>query len=99
MGRVTRLAVKEGDRVKAGQFLLQIDPIAAESMVRRDVAGVAGARTNLEQSRVSMKSAQASLDLARQNLKRQQELWAGGLTTRENARAGAGRSSTCAKAT
>ena len=26
MGRVTRLAVEEGDRVKAGQFLLQIDP-------------------------------------------------------------------------
>ena len=27
MGRVTRLAVNEGDRVKAGQFLLQIDPV------------------------------------------------------------------------
>ena len=26
MGRVTRLAVEEGDRVKAGQFLLEIDP-------------------------------------------------------------------------
>ena len=28
MGRVTRLAVEEGDRVKAGQFLLEIDPNA-----------------------------------------------------------------------
>ena len=26
MGRVTRLAINEGDRVDAGQFLLQIDP-------------------------------------------------------------------------
>ena len=26
MGRVTRLAVEEGQRVKAGQFLLEIDP-------------------------------------------------------------------------
>ena len=26
MGRVTRLAVQEGQRVKAGQFLLEIDP-------------------------------------------------------------------------
>ena len=45
MGRVTRLAVNEGDRVKAGQFLLQIDPVNAESAVRRDEAGVA-ARAN-----------------------------------------------------
>ena len=84
MGRVTRLAVNEGDRVKAGQFLLQIDPVVAEAAVRRDEAAVAGARTALEQSRVSLQSGRASLDLARQALKRQQELNAGGLTTREN---------------
>jgi HlyD family secretion protein len=83
-GRVTRLVVNEGDRVKAGQFLLQIDPIFAQSAVRRDEAAVAGAVTGLEQARVQLKSAQANLDLARQSLKRQQELWEGGLTTREN---------------
>ncbi len=83
MGRVTRLAVKEGDRVKAGQFLLQIDPIMAESAVRRDEAAVAGAVTGLEQARVQLQSAQANLELARQTLKRQQELWQSGLTTRE----------------
>jgi HlyD family secretion protein len=83
MGRVTRLAVKEGDRVKAGQFLLQIDPVNAQSAVRRDEAGVGAARTGLEQSRVSLKSSQAQLEVARQSLKRQQELWQAGLTTRE----------------
>ncbi len=83
MGRVTRLGVKEGDRVSAGQFLLQIDPVNAEAAVRRDVAAVAGARTALEQSRVGLQSARANLDVARQNLKRQQELWSAGLTTRE----------------
>ncbi len=83
MGRVTRLAVNEGDRVKAGQFLLQIDPVAAESAVRRDEASVAAARTSLEQARIGVKSAETNLDLARQNQKRQQELWAAGLTTRE----------------
>jgi HlyD family secretion protein len=83
MGRVTRLAVQEGDRVKAGQFLLQIDPIVAESAVRRDEAAVAAARTGLEQARVQLQSAQANLDLAQQALKRQQDLWASGLTTRE----------------
>lgn len=83
MGRVTRLAVNEGDRVTAGQFLLQIDPVAADSAVRRDEAAVAGARTALEQSRVQLQSAEASLSLSRQQLKRQQDLWDSGLTTRE----------------
>lgn len=84
MGRVTQLAVKEGDRVRAGQFLLQIDPVNAEAAVRRDVAAVAGASTALEQSRVSLQSAKAQLDVARQALKRQTELTAAGLTTRES---------------
>jgi HlyD family secretion protein len=83
MGRVTRLEVNEGDRVKAGQFLLQIDPVTAESAVRRDEAGVAAARTGLEQAEINVKTAQANLELARQNSKRQQELWSAGLTTRE----------------
>jgi HlyD family secretion protein len=83
MGRVTRIGVREGDRVKAGQFLLQVDPVAVESAVRRDEAAVAGARTGLQQSRVQVQSAQAALDVARQGLKRQQELWQSGLTTRE----------------
>ena len=84
MGRVTQLAVKEGDRVRAGQFLLQIDPVNAEAAVRRDVAAVAGARTSLEQSRVGLQSARAQLEVARQSLKRQTELTAAGLTTRES---------------
>jgi HlyD family secretion protein len=84
MGRVTRLAVNEGDRVKAGQFLLQIDPVNAEAAVRRDEAAVAGARTALEQARVSLQSASASLEIAQQAHKRQRELWQAGLTTRES---------------
>jgi HlyD family secretion protein len=83
MGRVTQLPVREGDRVKAGQFLLQIDPVNAASAVRRDEAGVNAARTGLEQTRVQLRSAQANLDLARMAMKRQQDLWASGLTTRE----------------
>jgi HlyD family secretion protein len=83
MGRVTRLDVNEGDRVKAGQFLLQIDPVMAESAVRRDEAGVAAAKTALEQAQTLVKTAEANLELARQSNKRQEDLWAAGLTTRE----------------
>ncbi len=84
MGRVTRLGVKEGDHVKAGQFLLQIDPVNAEASVRRDEAAVMGARTGLEQSKASLQSSRAALENARATLKRQQELSAAGLTTRES---------------
>ena len=73
MGRVTRLGVEEGDRVKAGQFLLQIDPVNYQAAVRRDIAAVAGAVTGLEQAKVSLQSARANLDLAQKNLKRQQD--------------------------
>jgi HlyD family secretion protein len=83
MGRVTRLAVEEGDRVKEGQFLLQIDPMSLRGTVERDQAAVAGARQALAGSRVAVETARANLKLAEENAKRQRELWSQGLTTRE----------------
>ena len=89
-GRVTRLAVEEGQRVKAGQFLLEIDPRSLEGQLQRGEASVAAAqsslaqsRTNVEQARTSVEQAQTQLDLARQTLKRQQELSKDGLTTKQ----------------
>src|SRR5687767_13797792 len=75
MGRVTRLAVQEGQRVRAGQFLLEIDPRSLEGQVQRGEAGVAAARSSLQQARTAVEQARATLGLARQNLKRQDELW------------------------
>ena len=89
-GRVTRLAVEEGQLVKEGQFLLEIDPRSLAGQLQRSEAGVAAAqsglqqaRVNLEQARVNLEQAHANLALARQNLKRQEELWKGELTTRQ----------------
>ena len=84
MGRVTRLAVREGERVRTGQFLLEIDPRSLEGQLQRGEAGVAAARSSLQQARTAVEQARATLDLARQNLKRQDELWKEGLTTRES---------------
>jgi HlyD family secretion protein len=84
MGRVTRLAVEEGQRVKQGQFLLEIDPRSLTGQLQRGEASVAAARSSLLQGRTMVEQAKANVDLAQQNLKRQQELWKEGLTTREN---------------
>src|SRR3954453_5265407 len=90
-GRVTRLAVDEGERVKAGQFLLEIDPRSLEGQLQRGVASVAAAesslaqsRTSVDQAKTSVEQAQTQLDLARQTLKRQQDLWKDGLTTKQD---------------
>lgn len=90
-GRVTRLAVDEGQRVKAGQFLLEIDPRSLEGQMQRGVASVAAAesslaqaRTNVEQSKTVVEQSQTQLELAKQTLKRQQDLWKDGLTTKQD---------------
>ena len=82
-GKVTRVAVEEGQRVKTGQFLLEIDPRSLDSQLQRGEASVAAAQSSLQQSRASVQQTRAMLELARQNLKRTQELWKEGLTTRE----------------
>lgn len=83
MGRVTNLAVEEGDIVKKGQFLLQIDPRTLQTRVQSGEAALAGARAALEQVRTEIEAARQNLQLAQDNLKRQRELWTQGLTTRE----------------
>jgi HlyD family secretion protein len=84
MGRVTRVAVEEGQRVKAGQFLLEIDPRSLEGQLQRGEASVAAAQSSLQQSRTAVEQAQAGLELAKLTLSRQQELWKDGLTTKES---------------
>jgi len=83
MGKVTRLGVEEGDRVKAGQFLLEIDPNALRGTVQRGEAAVAAAQAGLAQSKVNVETARATLSLAQAQVKRQRDLWAQQLTTKE----------------
>jgi HlyD family secretion protein len=52
-GRITRLAVKEGQMVSRGQFLLQIDPAQAEAAVQRAEAALASARAQAAQARAN----------------------------------------------
>jgi len=83
-GRVVDLAVNEGDKVARGQFLLQIDPKSLRTRVDSGTASLKTAEQTLAQMRQSTETARAQLELARQNLKRQQDLWAQQLSTRES---------------
>src|SRR5687767_10765686 len=61
-GRVTRLAVEEGQRVKAGQFLLEIDPRSLEGQLQRGEAQVAAAQSGLQGARVGVEQSQVSVE-------------------------------------
>src|SRR5438270_7475100 len=56
-GKITRLSVKEGQMVSAGQFLLQIDPTNFEAAVQRSEAAIASTRAQLAQSQASLHQA------------------------------------------
>ena len=75
MGRVTQLAVNEGDLVEEGQFLLQIDPESLESAVERGEASLSASESAREQAEVSVMTATVNVQLARDHLERQEELW------------------------
>jgi len=74
MGRVTDLAVEEGQRVEQGQFLMLIDPESAESAVQMGNAGLRVAQASLSTQRIGVETAQANLDLALRNEARAREL-------------------------
>jgi HlyD family secretion protein len=61
-GKIVKLAVKEGQMVTKGQFLLQIDAQQAEAAVERMQASVASARAQLAQANANLSQAQASYD-------------------------------------
>lgn len=61
-GRITEIAVKEGDRVTKGQFLLQIDPAQYLSVVTRLEGQVASASASLAQARTNRDQAKRSRD-------------------------------------
>jgi HlyD family secretion protein len=83
MGRVTDLKVEEGQRVQKGEFLLQIDPRNLTTAYNQGAASLAAARSQMEQLRVSIDSNKSALKQAQDAYARQQQLWKGGLTTKE----------------
>lgn len=61
-GRITKIAVKEGDLVKKGQFLLQIDPAAYEAAVARAKALLSSSQGDLIRAKANMEQAKRVAD-------------------------------------
>ena len=74
MGRITRLAVAEGDTVAKGDFLLEIDPTEYTTALRGLEAALAAARADLA-------SARAAAARAQEELARTEKLHAQGLAS------------------
>jgi len=83
VGRVVNLMVNEGDRVRAGQFLLQIDPRTLQARVDQETASLRANEASLAQMQQSIETGKAQLELFRQTLARQEDLWKQKLTPRD----------------
>jgi HlyD family secretion protein len=63
-GRIMHIAVQEGDMVRKGQFLIQIDPVQFEGAVARNEALQASSQASLIQARTNRDQAKRALDRA-----------------------------------
>ncbi|HEY9014055.1 MAG TPA: biotin/lipoyl-binding protein, partial [Gemmatimonadales bacterium] len=65
-GRIIDIAVREGDMVKRGQFLLQIDPAQYKAVVARAEGVVASTQASLLQTKATRAQAERAWNRARQ---------------------------------
>lgn len=82
-GKVVQLAVDEGQRVKAGQFLLQVDPRNVRSRLQVSEATLEQMKIGLQQSRTALENAKVNLKQAQDELTRQKALEKSALTTKQ----------------
>ena len=61
-GRITRLCVKEGERVRRGQVLAIIDQVPYQAALRTAVANVSAAKARVETARIKLNGKQSLFD-------------------------------------
>jgi HlyD family secretion protein len=67
MGQIVNLAVREGDKVKKGDFLLQIDKNQAAAGAAGSAAALEASLSDVESSRATMEQARRDYDRAKKN--------------------------------
>jgi HlyD family secretion protein len=83
MGKVVGLAVNEGDSVKQGQFLLQVDPRNLQTAVDSREASLAASRSSIEEQKKNRETVQITLKNQQETLRRTTELFKAGLIGRD----------------
>jgi HlyD family secretion protein len=83
MGKVVALGVAEGEQVRSGQMLLQIDSKNLETVVQNREASLASARLQLEQTRAQIENTKVALREAESTLARQEEMYKAGLLSKD----------------
>src|SRR3977135_1467671 len=74
-GKITRLYVNEGDRVKKGQLLAQLENVQSSADVSATQASVQAAETDAIAAEASMKTAEADLLRAKADYERNKLDW------------------------
>ena len=86
-GLVDRVGVVEGQRVDAGDVLVRLDGVRAETSGRVQAAAVTIADAEAERARLDVEAARARLDMARDAAARQAALWRSRQVSRADYRA------------
>src|SRR5438034_8358067 len=74
-GKITKLYVKEGDRVKKGQLLAQLENVQSSADVSATRASLQAARTDAVAAEAALNTALADLNRARSDYEREQLDW------------------------
>ncbi len=75
-GKIVKIGVREGDRVKKGQFLLQIDPSMYKAELESAMASLKATEAQLIQN-------EAAYEIAKKNYERAKKLYAKGIISQE----------------
>jgi HlyD family secretion protein len=74
-GKITRLYVREGDRVKKGQLLAQLENVQSSADVNATQAGLEAARTDAVAAEAALNTSMADLNRAQSDYERAQLDW------------------------
>ncbi|MDR3740564.1 MAG: efflux RND transporter periplasmic adaptor subunit [Terracidiphilus sp.] len=75
MGRITHLYVKEGDHVKKGQLVAEVESVAQEAMVRGQEATISAAKTDILSYVAAEKTAEANVQHSQADLEQKKLDW------------------------
>lgn len=75
MGRITHLYVKEGDHVKKGQVVAEVENVSQEAQVAGQQAAISAAQTDIASYIAAEKTAQANLEHAQADLEQKKLDW------------------------